>query len=95
MPKEPIGYYEKRFANRMTKKGLPDMHICIKGMSLEVEVKADDGVPSVMQLFMCNQIRNSGGFAIVLYPSGFERFKAFVRDFIHEKYTHEMEVIIK
>ena len=91
----PIGYYEKRFANRMTKSGLPDMHICVKGMSVEAEIKAEDGTPSEMQLFMINQIRTSGGFAFVVYPSGFDKFKKLIIDLKHEKYNKELEVILK
>ena len=91
----PIGYYEKRFANRMTKSGLPDMHICVKGMSVEAEIKAENGTPSDMQLFMIDQIRSSGGFAVVVYPSGFDKFKQFIIDLKHEKYNKELEVILK
>lgn len=95
MDVKPIGYYEKRFANRMTKSGLPDMHISIKGMSIEAEIKAEDGHPSKMQLFMINQIITAGGFAFVVYPSGFEKFKKFIEGLIREEYTREIEVILQ
>lgn len=83
MTNPPIGYYEKRFANRNTKKGLPDMHVCIHGISLEVEVKADDGIPSDLQIRMCEQIRNSGGHAYVVYPNGFNDFKEIVMNLVY------------
>lgn len=77
-----VGYYEKRFANRMTKSGLPDMHIVIKGISLEVELKKIDGTPSKLQLFNIDLIRKSGGLGIILYPDQFEDFKLLVNDLI-------------
>lgn len=82
MSVESVGYYEKRFANRMTKSGLPDMHVVINGMSVEVELKADHGRPSEMQLFMVEQVRRSGGIAIILYPDQFEKFKSMILDLV-------------
>lgn len=96
MPTPPCGYYEKRFANRMTKSGLPDMHICVKGMAVETEVKAENGTPSDMQLFMIDQIRNSGGFAFVVFPSGFDKFKHFIKELKRDCFTTEdQEVILR
>ena len=74
----PIGYYEKRFANRNTGRGLPDMHVVIYGFSLEVEIKAENGEPSDLQLKICNQMRESNAFAVVLFPSGFDDFKDII-----------------
>lgn len=81
--KVPIcGYYEKRFANRMTKSGMPDMHIVIKGISLEVELKKVGGKPSELQIFNINLIRSSGSLGIILYPEDFENFKCLVNDIL-------------
>ena len=77
------GYYEKRFANRMTKSGMPDMSITIHCISLEVEVKAINGRPSDLQLFNIDLIRRSGGIAFVLYPNQFEDFKLLIQDLIN------------
>ena len=43
MTVKPIGYYEKRWGNKMTTSGLPDLHIVINGWSFEVEIKAPNG----------------------------------------------------
>ena len=75
---DPIGYYEKRFANRNTGRGLPDMHVVIYGFSLEVEIKAENGTPSDLQLKICDQIRESSSFAVILFPSGFGDFKNII-----------------
>ena len=94
MASRPIGYYEKRFANRNTKKGLPDMHICIHGISLEAEIKADNGIPSNLQIKMCEQIRNSGGHAYIVYPDGFNDFKEIIMNFIYYKADEKERPII-
>lgn len=77
------GYYEKRFANRNTKRGLPDMHICIKGLSIELELKADNGKPSELQIRMCQQIRESGGCAYIVYPSAFDKLKEIIANMLY------------
>ena len=92
---KPIGYWEKRFANRNTKKGLPDMHICIYGYSIEVELKQQNGKPSDLQIKMCQQIINSRGIAFILYPSGFEVFKRFIHNIIYDEYIEDLPLIVR
>lgn len=75
MSVEPIGYYEKRWGGMFTPSGLPDMHICIHGHSIEVELKGEHGRLSELQKFMIAQINEAGGRAIVLRPSEFDKFK--------------------
>lgn len=78
----PVGYYEKRHGSMFTKSGLPDMHICIKGKSIEVEIKAENGEPSDLQLFMIEQMNDAGGCALVLYPRHFEWFKNLIESYL-------------
>lgn len=76
----PCGYWEKRWGGgRYVKSGLPDMRIIVKGIALEVELKATNGTPSELQKRNIRQINNSGGLAMVLYPDGFETFKKIVK----------------
>lgn len=89
------GWQVKFFANRMTKTGIPDILACIDGHFVAVEVKAQNGTPSDLQLYHCAKIRKSGGFAFILYPSGFTKFKSFVEGLKIEKYNKEMEMILK
>ena len=80
MKAPPCGYYEKRWGGgRYVKAGLPDMRITIRGIALEVELKASDGTPSELQKRNIRQINDSSGFGLVLYPEGFEAFKNIVR----------------
>lgn len=82
MSVEPVGYYEKRWGGMLTPSGLPDMHICIHGHSLEVELKGEGGRLSPMQKFMIAQINEAGGTAIVLRPSGFGEFKKLIENYL-------------
>ena len=89
------GFYVKFFANRMTKKGIPDVLACVNGYFVAVEVKAQNGRPSELQIYHCRKIRDAGGFAFILYPSGFDRFKAFIEGLKIDKFNKEMEMILK
>ena len=88
-------FYVKFFANSMTKKGIPDILACVNGYFVAVEVKAQNGRPSELQIYHCRKIRDAGGFAFILYPSGFDRFKAFIEDLKIDKFNREMEMILK
>lgn len=88
-------WYVKFFANSFTKSGIPDILACVNGHFVGVEVKAQNGKPSELQLYNVEKIREAGGFAIVLYPSGFEKFKQFIVGLRHNEFNTEMEVILK
>ena len=80
MTTEPCGYWEKRWGGgKYIKAGMPDMHIVVKGISIEVELKAPNGKPSALQIQKLNQIKNSGCLGFVLYPDEFEHFKDLVK----------------
>lgn len=65
----------KYFANAYTPSGIPDLLCCVNGQFVAVEVKAQNGKPSLLQHFNCDEIIDAGGCAFILYPSGFEKFK--------------------
>jgi hypothetical protein len=76
----PCGYWEKRWGGgKYIKGGMPNMHIVVRGVSLEVELKAHNGKPSELQKQKLNQIDDAGCIAIVLYPHMFLAFKKLVR----------------
>lgn len=70
----------KYFANAFTPSGIPDILACIGGYFVGIEVKAQNGTPSDLQLDNVAEINKAGGFAFVLYPSAFEEFKKFAID---------------
>ena len=90
MTVKPCGYFEKRWGGgTFTKSGLPDMHIVCNGYSVDVELKAETGCISDLQKIMIKQIRNAGGFAFALYPSGYLDFVKFITNLKHDTYNRE------
>lgn len=84
MPLPPIGYYEKRWGGGMSKSGLPDMHIVINGINLELELKAQNGKATDLQKFMIRQINESGSLGMILYPAGFPAFQGIVKEVMNQ-----------
>lgn len=75
----PCGYYEKRWGGgRFTKDGLPDMHIVVNQISIEVELKAKNGKPSELQQRNINFIKEAGCHAYVIYPEDFDTLKNLI-----------------
>ena len=68
----------KTWSNGVQRSGVPDLIVCCNGYFLGVELKAENGKPSELQLWNINKIRESGGIAIVLYPLQFESFKYLI-----------------
>ena len=71
-------WYVKFFANAYTKVGVPDILACVNGHFVGIEVKAPNGKPSKLQLYNIDQIKKSGGIAMVLYPKDFDSFKNII-----------------
>ena len=81
--------------SQFTKSGVPDILACVDGYFVAIEVKGPNGTPSELQLHTIKKIREAGGFAFVLYPSGFDEFKRFIRDLKADDWSIDMEVIIR
>ena len=73
----PNTYYFKYWAGPYSKSGIPDIIACVNGHFVAVEVKAENGKPSELQLYHLEQIRKAGGHSFLLYPKGFEDFKNY------------------
>ena len=69
----------KTWSNGIQRQGIPDLLVCCNGFFVGVELKAEKGRPSDLQLWNINEIRKAGGIAIVLYPDKFEQFKDMIR----------------
>lgn len=93
--KDNNAWFVKFFANRMTKTGVPDILACVNGYFVGIEVKAQNGHPSELQLYNVRKIRESGGFAFIVYPSGFDQLKNIIEDLRHDKFNREMPEILK
>lgn len=78
----PCGYWEKRWGGgKYIKSGMPDMHIVVNGISVEVELKAPNGRPSELQIQKLNQIDDAGCISMVLFPKDFEKFQRLIQHF--------------
>jgi Holliday junction resolvase len=75
-------WYVKYFANRNTRAGVPDILACVSGRFVAIEVKAENGKPTELQKWNVEQIKNSGGIALILYPADWERFVAIIDEVI-------------
>lgn len=73
-----------------TKSGIPDILACVNGYFVGIEVKAQDGKPSDLQLLNVQRINDAGGFAFVLYPSKFAEFKQFIDGLTHDEFNRDV-----
>lgn len=77
--KEKGVFYIKYWAGSMyTKEGMPDILACIDGRFYGIEVKAEKGKPTLLQIINLRKVRAAGGIGILLYPNEFEYFKEFI-----------------
>lgn len=88
-------WYVKYFANEFTKAGIPDILACVNGYFVGIEVKAQNGKPTELQLYHCKRIREAGGLAFVVYPSGFDRLKAVIINLLDDRWPDDVGIILK
>lgn len=87
-------WYIKYWAGaKFTKEGIPDILICDNGTFIAIEVKAQRGKPTLLQLVTLKKIRESGGYGLLLYPQDFVGFKNFMdnRHPKHDFYLYNIE----
>ena len=88
-------YFVKFFANRMTKTGVPDILACVNGHFVGIEVKAQNGRPSELQKYNVRKIREAGGLAFIVYPSGWEKLKDILENLLKGYYSTEESEVLK
>lgn len=77
--KEQRAWFIKYWAgSKFTKTGIPDILVCFNGYFVAVEVKAQNGKPSDLQLYHAGKINEAGGFAVILYPRDYDLFKDLI-----------------
>ena len=77
-------WFVKFFANGFTKSGICDLLCCVNGRFLGIEVKAENGRPSPLQLHHIEKIKQSGGHAVIVKPSQFEELKELIQELKNE-----------
>lgn len=86
---ESGAYFVKFFANAFTKAGVPDILACVNGYFVGIEVKAENGRPSELQLHNIRKIKSAGGFAFILYPSAYDDFIKFIGGLRREEFNRD------
>ncbi|MDD3020919.1 MAG: VRR-NUC domain-containing protein [Alphaproteobacteria bacterium] len=81
-PVPPCGWYLKTWGGGMQKTGIPDLLICVNGLFLSCELKADNGKPSDLQKKNTAMINAGNGMGLILWPDGFSQFKNIVKGMI-------------
>lgn len=77
-------WHVKYFANGFTKSGIPDILACCNGHFLAIEVKAENGKPSELQLHHIEKIKQAGGRAVIVKPSQFDELKKLIKELKNE-----------
>ena len=83
----------KTWSNGVQRSGIPDLLVCCNGVFLGIEVKAENGKPTELQLWNIEEIKKSGGLAMVLYPKDFEKFKKLIIFLNNEQKINERIII--
>lgn len=79
--KEKGAWFIKYWAGaQYTKSGVPDLLVCYKGKFIAIEVKAENGKPSELQLYNLRKIEEAGGMSFLLYPRDFDNFKNIIEN---------------
>ena len=73
-------WFVKFFGNGFTKAGIPDLLCCVNSHFLAIEVKAETGKPSALQLHHVAKIKECGGHAVIVKPSQFDELKELIEE---------------
>lgn len=71
-------YFVKYFGCGFTQAGVPDLLCCLNGRFIAIEVKAENGKPSPLQIHNIKKIRESGGIAVIAYPKDFDALSVLI-----------------
>lgn len=82
MKTKQIGWFTKIWGGGYQKSGIPDLIICVNGIFITCELKAEHGHASDLQKLNTSRINNCNGIGIILFPKGFERFKQIIKGVI-------------
>ena len=85
----------KYFGCSYSESGTPDILACVNGYFIAIEVKAQNGKPTELQLAKIADIRKAGGFAYVAYPSGWDKLKDIIDGLLIDSFSREEDVILK
>ena len=90
--KEKGCWFLKTWSTGIQREGVPDILACCNGYFLGIELKAQNGKPSELQLWNIEKIRKAGGIGIVLYPDQFEQFQLLIHQLRYDN-TKELHSV--
>ena len=61
------GYVNKNWGSMISNKGIGDLTVCYKGVYLAIEVKEENGKPSLAQGIHCRKVWHSGGITMIAW----------------------------
>ena len=77
-------YHIKHWGSAMSRSGVCDLLCCVNGRFLGIEVKAESGKPSELQLHHIEKIKQAGGHAVIVKPSQFEELKELIQELLND-----------
>lgn len=82
-------YSVKYHGNMYSTNGTPDILASINGYFVAIEVKGDGGKPTELQREKINDIRRSGGFGYIVWPSGWDALRTIIDGLYHDEFNRE------
>ena len=79
-------WFLKTWSNGVQREGVPDILANVNGFFMGIEVKAENGIASDLQLWNIEGIRKSNGIGIVLYPQQYDDFKKLIKNLMAENW---------
>lgn len=74
-------YFIKTHGDRFSRVGTPDIIVCINSKFIALEVKAENGKPSELQLYHIEQILNAKGYGAIIVPTeGIKKIKKYISE---------------
>ena len=64
-------WFFKVWGGLFQKAGIPDIVGCCNGHFIALEIKASNGRPSKLQMYVINKIKQAGGYARFVYPNDY------------------------
>jgi hypothetical protein len=87
---------EKNFGCNFSTAGRPDLEVYTpNGYTIFIEVKAQNGKPSELQMHYMKKLRKLNQFCYVVYPSGWNKLKDIIDGILEDKFNKDSEVILK
>ena len=74
------GWFFKVWGGGYQSAGVPDLIVCANGVFISIELKNVSGRPSELQKRNTELINQAEGLGIILYPSGFNKFKMIIEE---------------